>query len=154
MHGHEEKKHLDKQRNTMLLYRFHALNGHKEKKTIEKVYNASLDIPCFESYIVTAGVPIVTWSVEAEQFYSEKLVIQVLKIGISVGVQQWTMYGDSIKSEFIKKAANRITEGSEAEEMRSKAMAFGKMARKAAEEGGSSRSNLNSLIEELKLNHN
>jgi hypothetical protein len=44
-------------------------------------------------------------------------------------------------------------EGEEAEEMRGKAKAFGKMARKAVEEGGSSYSDLNALIEELSFCH-
>ncbi|KAL0559710.1 hypothetical protein IC582_000077 [Cucumis melo] len=35
---------------------------------------------------VVAGVPMVTWPVAAEQFYNEKLVTEVLKIGVGVGV--------------------------------------------------------------------
>ena len=35
---------------------------------------------------VTAGVPMVTWPLSVEQFYNEKLVTRVLKIGVNVGV--------------------------------------------------------------------
>ncbi|KAF2294685.1 hypothetical protein GH714_015531 [Hevea brasiliensis] len=37
---------------------------------------------------ISAGVPMVTWPVSAEQFYNEKLVTQVLGIGVAVGAQQ------------------------------------------------------------------
>ena len=60
------------------------------------------------------------------------------------------MEGDSIKSEAIEKAVRIIMVGEEAEEMRGKAKALGEMARRAVEEGGSSYSDLNALIEELR----
>uniref|UniRef100_A0A2N9G6K9 Glycosyltransferase n=1 Tax=Fagus sylvatica TaxID=28930 RepID=A0A2N9G6K9_FAGSY len=100
---------------------------------------------------VTAGVPMVTWPMIADQFYNEKLVTQVLGIGIGVGAQTCSkVEGDSIKSEAIEKAVRRIMVGEEAEEMRGKAKALGEMARRAVEEGGSSYSDLNALIEELR----
>ncbi|KAL2926576.1 Scopoletin glucosyltransferase [Bienertia sinuspersici] len=39
---------------------------------------------------ISAGVPMVTWPLFAEQFYNEKLVTQILKMGISVGAQKWS----------------------------------------------------------------
>ncbi|KAG6761386.1 hypothetical protein POTOM_034601 [Populus tomentosa] len=90
----------------------------------------------------------------SEQFYNEKLVTQILKIGIRIGVQEQALLGgDSIKSKALEEALSRLMEGEEAEEMRSKTKAFGKMARKALEEGGSSYSDLNALIEELSFCH-
>ncbi|KAM3695061.1 hypothetical protein ACJW30_07G099500 [Castanea mollissima] len=101
---------------------------------------------------VSAGVPMVTWPMGAEQFYNEKLVTHVLKIGVDVCAHQWTsMVGDGIKRESLKKATRGIMVGEEAEEMRGRAKVFGKMARRAVEEGGSSYSDLNALIEELSL---
>lgn len=100
---------------------------------------------------ISAGLPLVTWPIFAEQFYNEKLVTDVLKIGVGVGVQQWVrLVGDYIKKEAIEKAVREITVGEKAEEMRSRANALGVMARKAIEEGGSSYTDLNALIEELK----
>ncbi|TXG64265.1 hypothetical protein EZV62_011259 [Acer yangbiense] len=53
--------------------------------------------------ISTARVSMVTWPVFADQFYNEKLVTEVLKIGVSVGVQQWTrLVGDFVKREAIE----------------------------------------------------
>uniref|UniRef100_A0A5B7B9C1 Glycosyltransferase n=1 Tax=Davidia involucrata TaxID=16924 RepID=A0A5B7B9C1_DAVIN len=100
---------------------------------------------------VCAGVPMVTWPVFAEQFHNEKLVTQILRIGVGVGAQQWVrMVGGSVKREAIEKAVTRIMVGEEALEMRSRARALAEMARRSVEEGGSSHSDLNDLIEELR----
>ncbi|KAF3958819.1 hypothetical protein CMV_016311 [Castanea mollissima] len=101
---------------------------------------------------VTAGVPTVTWPLSAEQFYNEKLVTQVLKIGVAVGVRQWIrVVGDSIKRNAIEKVVKQIMVGKEAEEMRGRAQVLGEMAKRAVEEEGSSYFDLNTLIEELRL---
>ncbi|XWS54766.1 hypothetical protein CRYUN_Cryun10bG0117300 [Craigia yunnanensis] len=39
---------------------------------------------------ITAGVPMVTWPLSNEQFYNEKLVTDILKVGVGVGVQEWS----------------------------------------------------------------
>ncbi|KAA8545846.1 hypothetical protein F0562_020703 [Nyssa sinensis] len=99
---------------------------------------------------VSAGLPMVTWPLFAEQFYNEKLVTEILKIGLSIGAHEWTRKAtDGIEREAIEKAAKQIMVGEEAEEMRSRARAFKDTARKAVEEGGSSYTDLNTLIEEL-----
>ncbi|KAJ4716298.1 Glycosyltransferase [Melia azedarach] len=101
---------------------------------------------------VTAGVPMITWPVSAEQFYNEKLVTEVLKIGVALGIQKWsTTVREFVKRETMEKAVKEIMVGDKAEEMRSRAKAFGEMARRAVEKDGSSYSDLNSLIEELSL---
>ncbi|KAA8545847.1 hypothetical protein F0562_020702 [Nyssa sinensis] len=85
---------------------------------------------------VCAGVPMVTWPVFAEQFHNEKLVTQILRIGVGVGAQQWVRtVGDSVKREAIEKAVRRIMVGEEAGEMRSRAKALAEMAMRAVEEG-------------------
>ncbi|OMO74050.1 UDP-glucuronosyl/UDP-glucosyltransferase [Corchorus capsularis] len=101
---------------------------------------------------VSAGVPMVTWPVAAEQFYNEKLVTEVLKIGVGVGVQQWVKtVGDFVKKEAIEKAVKEIMKGDKAEEMRNRAKALAEAAKRAVDKGGSSYSDLNALIEELNL---
>ncbi|KAG6628938.1 hypothetical protein CIPAW_14G047900 [Carya illinoinensis] len=105
---------------------------------------------------VTAGLPMVTWPLFAEQFFNEKLVTEVLKIGFPVGAQQCVeLCGNDnpIKKEAIEMAVRHIMEGEETKEMRSRAKELGEMARRAIEEGGSSYSHLNALIEELKALH-
>ncbi|KAJ7946080.1 Glycosyltransferase [Quillaja saponaria] len=107
---------------------------------------------------VAAGVSMVAWPVSADHFNNEKLITDVLKIGVSVGVQKCVgLEGDRINREALEKALKRIMVGDEAEEIRSRAKAFAKLARRAVKEGGSSFSDLNDLIEELgarRLKHN
>ncbi|MFQ6648684.1 hypothetical protein Gotur_020943 [Gossypium turneri] len=99
---------------------------------------------------VTAGVPVITWPVAAEQFYNEKLSVEVLKIGVGVGARKWKrLVGDFVKSEAIEKAVKEIMVGEKAMEMRNRAKRFADMAKKAVEDGGSSESHLNALIGEL-----
>jgi rRNA processing protein Krr1/Pno1 len=95
---------------------------------------------------------MITWPVGAEQFYNEKLVTDVLKIGVPVGVKKWVgVIGDSVHWSAVEKAVKRVMEGKEAEEMRNKVKLLAQMAKKAVEEGGSSSSQLNAFIEELSL---
>lgn len=42
---------------------------------------------------VSAGVPMATWPPFAEQFYNEKLVVGVLRVGVCVGAEVWGMGG-------------------------------------------------------------
>ncbi|KAK4284563.1 hypothetical protein QN277_001380 [Acacia crassicarpa] len=99
---------------------------------------------------VSAGVPMVTWPVSAEQFYNEKLVTQVLRIGVPVGAKKWVrVVGDSVQKEAIEKAVRRVMVGEEALEMRNRAKKLGSMAKEAMEEGGSSSLALDALIQEL-----
>ncbi|KAM1420928.1 hypothetical protein ACFX2I_003241 [Malus domestica] len=103
---------------------------------------------------VSAGVPMITWPVSAEQFYNEKLVTVVLRTGVAVGVEQWSTFVDvkkeaSVKREAIEKAINQVMVSEEAEEMRARARVLREMATRAVKEGGSSFSDLTSLLEEL-----
>ncbi|KAI8532773.1 hypothetical protein RHMOL_Rhmol11G0240300 [Rhododendron molle] len=100
---------------------------------------------------ISAGVSMATWPVFAEQFYNEKLVTEILRIGISVGALKWKTRTTSggVTREQIGKAVRRVMVGKEAEEMRNRAKEFKEMAKKAVEEGGSSRTNLNDIIHEL-----
>ncbi|CAN1352600.1 Scopoletin glucosyltransferase [Linum perenne] len=100
---------------------------------------------------VAAGVPMVTWPLMAEQFLNEKLVTDVLRIGVSVGSEEWSMgeWKIIVGREDIERAVKEVTIGEEAEEMRERAMELKEKAVKANEEGGSSYSDLKSLLQEL-----
>ncbi|KAJ8451009.1 hypothetical protein Cgig2_032634 [Carnegiea gigantea] len=103
---------------------------------------------------VTAGVPMVTWPLHAEQFYSEKLVTQVLRIGIQVGAKKWVARFEDqnilISRETILMAMRGVMVGEEAQDMRNRAVELKEMAKRAVSEGGSSSSALNNLIAEIK----
>ncbi|XP_059651072.1 scopoletin glucosyltransferase-like [Cornus florida] len=99
---------------------------------------------------VSAGVPMVTWPLFAEQFFNEKLVTDILRIGVGVGAQQWKREAsDGMKRDAIEKAVKEIMVGEEAEERRRRARTLKEMAWKAVEEGGSSYTDLKALIREL-----
>lgn len=100
---------------------------------------------------VSSGVPMVTWPMFAEQFFNEKLVTKILRIGVGVGVRKWVRFvGDSVKREALEKAVRRVMEGEEAEEMRGRAKRLREMAKRAVEPGGSSYCQLSSLTEQLR----
>ncbi|KMT08362.1 hypothetical protein BVRB_6g140440 [Beta vulgaris subsp. vulgaris] len=99
---------------------------------------------------ISCGVPMVTWPVFAEQFYNEKLVTEVLKTGVAVGAKKWSRILEvNLKSEDIKNAIRRVMVGEEALVLRSKAKKLKELARKAVEIGGSSYSDMHSLIQDL-----
>ncbi|XP_073311475.1 scopoletin glucosyltransferase-like [Primulina huaijiensis] len=101
---------------------------------------------------VCAGVPMVTWPMFAEQFFNEKLVTQVLRIGVSVGNKQWrTVAIEGVPREAVAEAVRHVMVSGEVAEMRNRAKCYGEMARKAVEEGGSSYTDLSALIEELSV---
>ncbi|KAI3791858.1 hypothetical protein L2E82_05722 [Cichorium intybus] len=106
---------------------------------------------------VCAGVPMVTWPQFQEQFYNEKLVVQVLRIGVSVGAQNVVHWGEEeksgvgVKREELRKAIEMVMEeGKEGEERRKRAKELGNLAHKAIEEGGSSHQNMTRLIQDIR----
>ncbi|KAF7849356.1 hypothetical protein BT93_L0887 [Corymbia citriodora subsp. variegata] len=101
---------------------------------------------------ICAGVPMVTWPVFAEQFYNEKLVTQVLRVGVEVGAQQWVgIVADReiVSKDSIERTLRQVMVGGEAEAMRDRAKLLADKARRAIEDGGSSCSDMNALIREL-----
>ena len=91
----------------------------------------------------------------AEQFYNEKLLVDVLKIGVPVGSKEnkfWTTLGEVpvVGREEIAKAVVQLMGKEESTEMRRRARKLGDASKKTIEEGGSSYNNLMQLLDELK----
>ncbi|KAL4320106.1 hypothetical protein GQ457_18G016320 [Hibiscus cannabinus] len=105
---------------------------------------------------ITAGVPMVTWPLSNEQFINEKLVTDILRVGVGVGAQEWCRWMESRKllvtRENISKAIAEVMVGEEADNMRNRARALKEMANRAVEQGGSSHSDLMALLDGLRLN--
>ncbi|XP_054787833.1 probable UDP-glucosyl transferase 73B6 [Prosopis cineraria] len=105
---------------------------------------------------VSAGVPLMTWPMFAEQFYNEKLVTQVHGFGVEVGAEEWTRTPYDVMQKVVSRvkienAVRRLMDGGdEADEVRRKAREMRDRAREAVEEGGSSQRNLTALIEDLR----
>ncbi|GFP84592.1 scopoletin glucosyltransferase [Phtheirospermum japonicum] len=79
--------------------------------------------------------------------HEEKLVTEVLGTGVSVGSKMWgPVASEGVPREAVETAVRRVMA---AEEMRSRAKCYKEMGRKAVEEGGSSCSGLDALIDEL-----
>ncbi|CAL9085359.1 unnamed protein product [Musa textilis] len=103
----------------------------------------------------SAGVPMATWPLFSEQFLNQKLIVDVLGIGVAVGVKtsmqqlkQSPEEGARMSREEVAKAVERLMDGGqEGEERRRRAKEFGEKARKAMTEGGCSHDNVTRLIE-------
>ncbi|KAM2569014.1 hypothetical protein TB2_009174 [Malus domestica] len=104
---------------------------------------------------ICAGLPLITWPLFGDQFLNEKLVVQVLKIAVSVGVEYPVKWGEEekigvlVKRENVTKAIEKVMDGEESEGRRERAREFGEMAKRAAEEGGSSHVNVSQLIQDI-----
>ncbi|KAK1429450.1 hypothetical protein QVD17_11659 [Tagetes erecta] len=105
---------------------------------------------------VCAGVPMITWPQFAEQFFNERLVVQVLGVGVGVGATRVMHLEDEaapmqVTREDVCRAVKVVMdEGKEGEERRKKAKCLKQMAEKAIEEGGSSYNNLDRFIEDIR----
>ncbi|XP_022142657.1 UDP-glucose flavonoid 3-O-glucosyltransferase 7-like [Momordica charantia] len=105
---------------------------------------------------MTAGVALITWPLFSEQFYNEKLIVDVLKCGIAAGSECWNegfnITSPTVRRHKIQNAVCRLMSDSvEAEEIRRRANELKRMANRAVEQGGSSHSDLMDLISDLKI---
>ncbi|XP_010241678.1 PREDICTED: UDP-glycosyltransferase 73C1-like [Nelumbo nucifera] len=105
---------------------------------------------------VCAGVPMITWPMFAEQFCNEKLIVQILKIGVRIGVDVQCKWGEEekvgvlVRREQVEKAIVQLMDGGdEAEDRRQRATELMEMAKRAVEEGGSSHTNITLLIQDI-----
>ncbi|XP_020261676.1 UDP-glycosyltransferase 73C3-like [Asparagus officinalis] len=101
---------------------------------------------------ISGGVPMITLPHFGDQFLNEKFVVEILKIGVSLGVKEPSpVTGKGIMRvtrDQIQSAVRSLMDaGKEGEERRAKARECGEMARKAMEEGGSSYGNVTRLIQ-------
>ncbi|KAI3473970.1 hypothetical protein Pfo_028544 [Paulownia fortunei] len=73
---------------------------------------------------ITAGLPMITWPVFAEQFCNEKFIVNVIKTGIRVGVEVPVIFGEEenvgvqVKNDDIKMAIDKLMDGGEEGEER------------------------------------
>ncbi|XP_050380457.1 UDP-glycosyltransferase 73D1-like [Argentina anserina] len=110
-------------------------------------WNSSIEGAC-------SGVPMITWPLFAEQFLNEKLIVEVLKIGVRVGVEIPVRWGDEEKigvlvtKDGVKKAIEALMDGGEeGEKRRKRTREIKEKGGRAMEKGGSSHTNMSALIE-------
>ncbi|XP_020590913.1 scopoletin glucosyltransferase-like [Phalaenopsis equestris] len=95
---------------------------------------------------ISAGLPMVTWPLFADQFYNEKLLVQVLEVGVAVGEKGDGEWGGGGWEEAEGEV---MGSGEEADGRRRRARDLGEKARRAVEMDGSSYDNIGNLIREL-----
>ncbi|KAK9192809.1 hypothetical protein WN944_003502 [Citrus x changshan-huyou] len=90
---------------------------------------------------ISAGVPLITWPLYGDQFWNEKLIVQVLNIGVRIGVEVPLDFGEEeeigvlVKKEDVVKAINILMdEGGETDDRRKRAREFQIMAKRTTEE--------------------
>lgn len=104
---------------------------------------------------LSAGVPMITWPLLAEQFFNEKHVVKLLKVRERIGAEfaiKWVdedKYGVMVRREAITKAIDLVM-SAKGQEMRKRANELQQMANKAIEENGSSYLNIIKLINDVK----
>ncbi|KAF8697015.1 hypothetical protein HU200_036666 [Digitaria exilis] len=103
---------------------------------------------------VSAGVAMVTWPRYADQFYNEKLVVELLEVGVGVGSTEYASKLEArrvIGGEVVAEAIGKVMGGGEeAEAIRERARVLGEKARRAVEKGGSSYDDVGRLMDELR----
>ncbi|MED6156357.1 hypothetical protein PIB30_013631 [Stylosanthes scabra] len=115
-------------------------------------WNSTLEAIC-------AGVPMITWPMFADQFFNEKLVVQILCVGeklgneIAIPLGKQENYGASVKRERIVEAIEKVIgdgDGEEKkEERRESVRKLAELAKKSMELGGSSYLNMKMLLEDM-----
>ncbi|KAH0464420.1 hypothetical protein IEQ34_007206 [Dendrobium chrysotoxum] len=102
---------------------------------------------------ISAGLPMVTWPLYADQFYNEKHLIDILKVGIMVGSKVNTFNIEMrpiVEAKALETAVRRLMgDGMEANKSRRGAKQLGEMAKRAVDKGGSSYEGIKNLINEL-----
>ncbi|KAH6798839.1 hypothetical protein C2S51_035323 [Perilla frutescens var. frutescens] len=100
---------------------------------------------------VCSGVPMITWPMFAEQFYNEKLIVNVLEIGVRVGVESCMENQDLVRWDRLKIAVEKLMdiESEDGIDRRKRAQRLAKMATDAFEDGGSSFFNVTMFIEDV-----
>ncbi|CAH2059007.1 unnamed protein product [Thlaspi arvense] len=105
---------------------------------------------------ITYSLPLLTWPLFADQFCNEKLAVQVLKIGVRSGVEEFMKWGEEEKigvvvdKEGVKKAVEELMgDSDDARERKRRVEELRELAHEAMEESGSSHSNITLFIQDI-----
>ncbi|XP_008812736.1 UDP-glycosyltransferase 73E1-like [Phoenix dactylifera] len=102
---------------------------------------------------IAAGVPLITWPQFADQFLNEKLLVDVLGIGVPVGVKVPITHlseddGVMVRRDDIVNAVSRLMDGEEGEPSKMRVTKLQQKATMAMNEGGGSTyANMANLIQ-------
>ncbi|CAJ2655403.1 unnamed protein product [Trifolium pratense] len=102
---------------------------------------------------ISSGVPMITMPGFGDQYYNEKLVTEVHRIGVEVGAAEWSISPYDAKktvvsAEKIEKGVKSLMDSDgEGGEIRKRAKEMKAKAWKAVQEGGSSQNCLTKLVD-------
>ncbi|TVU32998.1 hypothetical protein EJB05_24767, partial [Eragrostis curvula] len=104
---------------------------------------------------IAHGVPVVTWPHFGDQFLNEKLAVDVLGVGVPIGVTAPVfLLGDEavpvVRGDVVRAVSALMGGGKEADDRRRKAKEYTEKARRAMEKGGSSYEDLTRLVESFR----
>nr|XP_043612646.1 UDP-glycosyltransferase 73E1-like [Erigeron canadensis] len=114
-------------------------------------WNSTLEAVC-------ASVPMITWPHFADQFLNEAFIVEILKIGVRIGVEvpvdpfsREDKAEALVKKDDVKTAIECLMkeDGDEAEQRRKTVKKLAEMAKIAMAEGGSSYVSISSLIQDI-----
>ncbi|KAK9673217.1 hypothetical protein RND81_12G153700 [Saponaria officinalis] len=105
------------------------------------------------------GVPMITWPLTHDQFYVESLIVDVLKVGLRVGNEEWVDIiwppKVAVTRDQVETAVRQMMGGrDEVEEMRRNVKEYANKCKMSVQEGGSSYEDVCALVEELKAHRN
>ncbi|XP_022159431.1 UDP-glycosyltransferase 73C1-like [Momordica charantia] len=104
---------------------------------------------------ISAGVPMITWPIFGDQNFNKKLIVEILRIGVGVGVEtavDWAGKAEKralVKRDKVREAIEMAMDGDGSEEMRERCKQLAEKAKRALQEGGSSHLNLKLLIQDI-----
>ncbi|KAF0935106.1 hypothetical protein E2562_030393 [Oryza meyeriana var. granulata] len=100
---------------------------------------------------IAHGVPVVTWPHFADQFVNEQLAVDVLGVGVPIGVKVPALFLNDesmpvARGDVVRAMSALMDGGEEAEERRRKAKEYGEKASRAMAKGGSSYESVTQLM--------
>ncbi|KAJ3669549.1 hypothetical protein LUZ60_011499 [Juncus effusus] len=101
---------------------------------------------------ISTGVPMITWPHFAEQFLNEILIVEVLQIGVRIGVNHATHWAArenkaSVERDDVHAAISKLMDGG-IEEIRVRIKDLSQKAKNSMKEGGSSYENIRLLVQQ------
>ncbi|KAJ3682558.1 hypothetical protein LUZ60_015131 [Juncus effusus] len=106
---------------------------------------------------ICAGVPMVAWPQFGDQFFNEILIVDVLKLGVRIGVEKSVKWGfenvDEVtvkRDEVVRKILELMNGEGEGMERRNRARKLSEMAKMVMDEGGSSYEHIELLIQDIR----
>ncbi|KAJ0817664.1 putative UDP-glucuronosyl/UDP-glucosyltransferase, UDP-glycosyltransferase family [Helianthus annuus] len=105
---------------------------------------------------ISAGVPMVTWPHFSDQFINERFIVDVLKIGVKIGMEVPVVVGDQdkfgvvVSKEDIERSIEDLMDkGEEGKARRKRSRELREMTKMSMEDGGSSHLNMTSMIQDV-----